>query len=71
MLIVHWPESRITPEKRERRGGSPPGPADDGVVSAACRDTMEKNKVAREELLPFVTTVDSGVAEVVRKQEAG
>jgi intracellular sulfur oxidation DsrE/DsrF family protein len=27
--------------------------------------------VTQADLLPFVTTVDSGVAEVVRKQEAG
>ena len=44
---------------------------DGGVVFAACENTMRKKKVTKEQLLPFVTTVDSGVAEVVRKQEAG
>ena len=43
----------------------------DGVVFAACENTMRKKKVTKEQLLPFVTTVDSGVAEVVRKQEQG
>ena len=38
---------------------------------AACENTMRKKKVTKEPLLPFVTTVDSGVAEVVRKQEEG
>jgi intracellular sulfur oxidation DsrE/DsrF family protein len=42
-----------------------------GVVFAACENTMRKQNVKKEDLLPFATTVDSGVAEVVRKQEAG
>jgi intracellular sulfur oxidation DsrE/DsrF family protein len=42
-----------------------------GVVFAACENTMRKKNVSRADLLPFVTTVDSGVAEVVRKQEQG
>ena len=41
-----------------------------GVVFAACENTMKKQNVAKADLLPFATTVDSGVAEVVRKQEA-
>ncbi len=44
---------------------------DGGVVFAACKNTMKKKNVTREQLLPFVKTTDSGVAEVVRKQEAG
>lgn len=42
-----------------------------GVVFAACENTMLRKKVSRSDLLPFATTVDSGVAEVVRKQEQG
>ena len=42
-----------------------------GVVFAACENTMRKQNVTREQLMPFVTTVDSGAAEVVRKEEAG
>ena len=45
--------------------------ADGGVSFAACENTMRKKKVTKDQLLPFVTTVDSGVAEVVRKQEEG
>ena len=44
---------------------------DRGVVFAACENTMKKRGVTKDDLLPFVTTVDSGVAEVVRKQHAG
>lgn len=42
-----------------------------GVVFAACENTMKKKKVAKADLVPVATTVDAGVAELVRKQEAG
>ncbi len=42
-----------------------------GVVFAACQNTMRRQHVTKEDLFSFVITVDSGVAEVVRKQEAG
>jgi len=42
-----------------------------GVRFAACENTMKKMKVTKEMLLPFVTTVDAGVGELVRRQEAG
>jgi len=42
-----------------------------GVVLAACENTMRRKQVTKESLLPFATTVDSGIAEIVRKQEAG
>ena len=37
----------------------------------ACENTMRRMQVKKEDLLPEAGTVDSGVAEVVRKQEAG
>lgn len=43
--------------------------AEGGVVFAACENTMRRQKVTKADLLPFATTVDSGVAEIVRKQE--
>ncbi len=45
--------------------------ADAGVVFAECENTMKKKNVTKEQLLPFATTTDSGIAEVIRKQEAG
>ena len=42
-----------------------------GVVFAACENTMRRKNVKKGDLLPFATTVPSGVAEVVLKQEAG
>ena len=45
--------------------------AEQGVVFAACENTMKKRDVTKEQLLPFVTTVGSGVAQLVRRQEEG
>lgn len=37
----------------------------------ACENTMRSRNFAKADLLPFVGTVDSGVAEVVRRQKQG
>ena len=45
--------------------------AGSGVRFAACENTMQRMRVTADDLISFATPVDSGVAEVVRKQEAG
>jgi intracellular sulfur oxidation DsrE/DsrF family protein len=45
--------------------------SDDGVTLSACRNAMRVMNVKSEDLLPFASEVDSGIAEVVRKQESG
>ena len=45
--------------------------ADKGVKLSACQNSMKRLKVTTEELFPFTAQVDSGVAELVRKQESG
>jgi uncharacterized protein len=42
-----------------------------GVVLAACQNSMRLRKVTTEDLFPFASQVDSGVAELIRRQEAG
>ena len=42
-----------------------------GVRFAACQNSMRRMKVSKEMLFPFAVTVDSGVGELVRQQEAG
>lgn len=42
-----------------------------GVNFAACENTMRGLNVGPDDPMPFTTTVDSGVAEVVRRQLAG
>ena|SRR6185437_8618375 len=44
---------------------------EDGVTLAACQNAMRRHNLKSEDLFPFATEVDSGVAEVARKQEAG
>lgn len=43
----------------------------DGVVFAACENTMKREKIEKKDLIELTTTVDSGVSEVIRKQEEG
>jgi intracellular sulfur oxidation DsrE/DsrF family protein len=45
--------------------------AADGVILGACQNSMRLMKVTSDDIFPFSTQVDSGVAELVRKQEAG
>jgi hypothetical protein len=45
--------------------------AADGVVLGACQNTMRLRKISSDDIFPFSTEVDSGVAELIRKQEAG
>ena len=45
--------------------------ADNGVTLAACQNAMKFLNVKSEDLFPFATEVDSGVAELTRKQQAG
>lgn len=41
------------------------------VRFVACQNTMRRLKLDKSDLLPGIGTVDSGVADVVRKQAAG
>ena len=45
--------------------------ADSGVTLAACQNAMRFLNVKTEDLFPFTSQVDSGVAELARKQESG
>ena len=45
--------------------------ADAGVVLSACQNAMRLMNVKTEDLFPFASQVDSGIAELARKQEAG
>ena len=55
---------------------SPFGPALQALASAgvhlmACRNSMRGRDLKSEDLFPFITEVNSGVGEIIRKQEAG
>lgn len=42
-----------------------------GVVFAVCENTMKRMHINKDQLVPLAATVDSGVSEVIRKQESG
>ena len=44
---------------------------DSGVILSACQNAMRMMNVKTEDLFPIAGQVDSGIAELVRKQEAG
>ena len=45
--------------------------SDNGVTLSACQNAMKAMNVKTEDLFPFATQVDSGVAQLTRRQEAG
>ena len=45
--------------------------SDRGVKLLACRNAMKTRKVTTDDLFSFAGQVDSGIAEIVKKQEAG
>ena len=45
--------------------------SDRGVKLLACGNSMKMRKVKTEDLFPFAGQVDSAIAEMVRRQEAG
>ena len=45
--------------------------ADDGVTLSACQNAMRVMNIKTEDLFPFASQVDSGIAEIVRRQEEG
>jgi intracellular sulfur oxidation DsrE/DsrF family protein len=44
---------------------------DDGVTLSACQNAMHVMNVKTEDLFPFASQVDSGIAQIVRRQETG
>jgi intracellular sulfur oxidation DsrE/DsrF family protein len=44
---------------------------DEGVTLSACQNAMRVMNVRTEDLFPFASQVDSGIAQIVRRQEAG
>lgn len=42
-----------------------------GMTFAACRNTLRARNLAAADLLPAATPLDSGVAEIFRKEGAG
>ncbi len=72
VVVVHGPAiGMLAKEGQSSAAGRISSLAKDGVVFAACQNTMNRKKLKRDDLLDAATVVDSGVAEVVRRQEDG
>lgn len=71
ILVAHGPGIALLQKADNESAERMRKLADAGVVFAACENTMKRKNISKAELLDFSTTVDSGVAEVVRRQEAG
>jgi len=42
-----------------------------GIAFSACRNTLNHRHISKDQIFPFVVVVDAGIAEVMRKEEAG
>jgi intracellular sulfur oxidation DsrE/DsrF family protein len=71
MAIAHGPGLGLLLKTNTKEAARIQALHDQKVVFAACENTLRRKQVSSEELLPRVVTVDSGVAEVVRRQAAG
>lgn len=70
-VVAHGPGIRFMLKADAKDAPRMEALAKRGVVFAACNNAMHRLHLTKEQLLPFVTVVPSGVAEVILKQEAG
>jgi intracellular sulfur oxidation DsrE/DsrF family protein len=70
-LVAHGPGLGMLLASNEKSKDRMRKLASPSVVFASCENTMRRKNIRKEDLLDFVITVDSGVAEVIRKQEQG
>ena len=71
MVVAHGPGIVLVQKTNTESADRMRKLGEAGVVFAACENTMKTKNIAKADLWNFATTVDSGVAEVVRRQEAG
>lgn len=70
-IVCHGPGLDLLLRRRNPLAARVAKLATAGVAFAACGNTMRGRHLSKDALLPFVRVVPSGVAEVVRRQEAG
>jgi len=66
-VVVHGKAIALLPGKNKEMADILAYLSRAGVALAACENTMKKQGVTKDQLLPFAMLVDAGVAEVVRK----
>jgi uncharacterized protein len=70
-VVVHGKALSMLRKDNTAQGSRLSRIAGTGVKFAACENTMRRMKVQLSDLFEFAVTVNSGVAEVVRKQGDG
>lgn len=70
-LVAHGKGIGLILKKNEAMRNSLQSAFASGVCFAACENTMRRMHLQKQDLMQFAVTVDSGVAEIVRKQESG
>lgn len=71
LVVTHGPAIDFVQKSNQEFAERMEKLSKEGAAFVACENTMKRKKISKDQLLPFVKTVDSGVAEVVRRQEAG
>ena len=70
-VVAHGPGLGLVLRTNAAQAARMEALARQGVRFLACENSMKRRKLGKADLLPFVGTVDSGVAQVVRRQQQG
>lgn len=70
-VVVHGPGMSMMRESTTTFADDIAAAQKRGVIFAICENTLKFKKIPVEDLLPGVTFVPMGIAEIVEKQEAG
>lgn len=71
VVIAHGNGIGMVMKKNEAQSARIKTLMDGGVSFIACENTLKRKKISKDEIMPGVGFVDSGVAEVIRRQAAG
>lgn len=70
-VLCHGPGIDFLRDKKTRYASRLVAMGFSDVNLVACEFTMSQRKIKKDDLLPAVSTVPFGIAEIVRKQRAG
>lgn len=71
VVVCHGPGIALVVKDKSPDAGEVERLIKEGVKFEACENTLKDKGIPKESLIPGVTTVPSGAAEVVRRQQDG
>ena len=71
VVVCHGPGIALVVKDKSPAAGEIERLLKEGVKFEACENTLKDKGIPKESLIPGVTTVPSGAAEVVRRQQDG